>query len=56
MLMDGITFVQVDVHFADYDERGIIIQGIITDIIPDAGISDVIPVEDIEMLVGGEEE
>ena len=51
-LMIGPTFVQVDVHYADYDDRGIIIQGVITDIISNAGISDVVPVEEVEWLVG----
>lgn len=55
-LMKGATFVQVDVHFADYDDRGIVVQGVITDIISDAGISDVVPVEEVEWLVGDDGE
>ena len=55
-LMKGATFVQVDVHFTDYDDRGIVIQGVITDIIDDAGISDVVPVEEVEWLVGDDGE
>ena len=55
-LMKGATFVQVDVHFTDYDNRGIVIQGVITDIIDDAGISDVVPVEEVEWLVGDDGE
>lgn len=54
-IMKGPTFVQVDVHFTDYDDRGIVIQGVITDVIADAGIADVVPVEEIEWLVGGDE-
>ena len=54
--MKGATFVQVDVHFSDYDDRGIVIQGVITDIIDDAGISDVVPVEEVEWLVGDDGE
>lgn len=55
-LMVGPTFAQVDVHYADYDDRGIIIQGVITDIISNAGISDVVPVEEVEWLVGDDGE
>ena len=55
-LMKGPTFGQVDVHFTEYDDRGIIIQGVITDIISSAGIADVIPVEEIEWLVGDDGE
>ena len=54
-MMKGPTFVQVDVHFTDYDDRGIVIQGVITDVIADAGIADVIPVEEIEWLSGENE-
>ena len=54
--MKGPTFVQVDVHFTDYDSRGIVIQGVITDVIADGGIADVIPVEEIEWLVGEDDE
>ena len=55
-MMKGPTFVQVDVHFTDYDSRGIVIQGVITDVIADGGIADVIPVEEIEWLVGEDDE
>ena len=53
--MKGPTFVEVEIHSADYDERGIHIQGVITDLAPTAGLSDVVAVEDIEHLVGEEE-
>ncbi len=56
VLMDGPIFAQVDIHFADYDDRGIVIQGVITDIISNAGISDVVPVEEVEWLVGDDGE
>ncbi len=54
--MKGATFVEVEVHTADYDERGIHLQGIITDLAPSMGISDVVAVEDIEYLVGDVDE
>ena len=50
--MKGATFVEVELHHATYDSRGIIISGSITDIIPDAGFSDVVAVEDLEYLAG----
>jgi len=50
--MKAPTFVEVEIHFADYDDRGIHIQGVITDLAPTAGLSDVVPVEDVEYLVG----
>lgn len=50
--MKGATFVEVELHHATYDSRGIIISGSITDIIPDAGFSDVVAVEDLEHLAG----
>mgnify|MGYP003635944147 FL=1 len=53
-LMKGVTFVDVEVHSADYDNRGIFIQGIITDQVPTAGMSDVTPVEEVEWLVNEE--
>jgi hypothetical protein len=49
------VFVEVKVQFADYDDRGIIIQGHIIALAPKAGISDVIPVDEIEWLMGDEE-
>ena len=56
LLMENPTFVDVQVHFAEYGERGIIIQGSIEGIVNNAGISDVVPVEEVEWLMGGEEE
>ena len=56
LLMENPTFVDVQVHFAEYGERGIIIQGSIEGIVNSAGISDVVPVEEVEWLMGGEEE
>lgn len=50
--MKAPTFVEVEIHFADYDERGIHIQGVITGLAPSAGLSDVVPVEEVEYLVG----
>tara|TARA_R110002110_G_C13450563_1_gene717046 strand:+ start:996 stop:2471 length:1476 start_codon:yes stop_codon:yes gene_type:complete len=53
--MKGPTFVDVDIHFANFDEnRGIIIQGLIIGICSDAGLSDVAPVEQLEWMVGDE--
>lgn len=56
VLMKHPTFVDVQVHFAEYNERGVIIQGSIEGIVNSAGISDVVPVEEVEWLMGGEEE
>ncbi len=50
--MKAPTFVEVEIHYADYDERGIHIQGVITGLAPSAGLSDVVPVEEVEHLVG----
>ena len=55
-LASNPTFVEVEVHFAEYEERGIVIQGVIRGISRGTGISDVVPVEEVEWLVGGEEE
>jgi len=55
-LASNPTFVEVEVHFAEYEERGVVIQGVIRGISQGTGISDVVPVEEVEWLVGGEEE
>ena len=41
-------FVGVEIHWTEYDNTGIHIQGVITQIVSDAGRSDVIAVEDVE--------
>lgn len=44
------VFVDVEVHWTEYDTTGIHIQGVITGVIANAGRSDVLPVEDVEYI------
>ena len=53
--MKGATFVEVELHHADYDHRGITISGSIVGIVSNAGFSDVVAVEDLEWLAGDED-
>lgn len=50
--MTGPTFVDVELHHADYDYRGIRISGVVKGILGDVGFSDVVAVEDLEWIGG----
>lgn len=52
VVMKGPTFVDVEVVHADFDERGLVVFGTIQNIVPNAGISDVAGVEEVEWLSG----